>query len=171
MKIWQWKLAQISPAQPKDLFLVASPEGLMGLYDRPQKAPLASSLEATDDPESKPTLQILAATAQQLGEYFEGKRTEFQLPLKLEGTPFQKQVWDELLRIPYGETISYRDLARRIKNEKAIRAVGTANGRNPIWIIIPCHRVISSDGSLGGYAGGLPMKEQLLQQEARGLRG
>jgi methylated-DNA-[protein]-cysteine S-methyltransferase len=105
----------------------------------------------------------------QLSDYFSGARESFDLPLAPEGTPFQKQVWDELVKIPYGETISYGELARRIGNPKANRAVGLANGSNPIPIIIPCHRVIGSNGKLTGYGGGLPIKEKLLALEKRQL--
>ena len=106
----------------------------------------------------------------QLRDYFAGKREDFDLPLAPEGTPFQQNVWKELCSIPYGETISYGELARRIGNPKASRAVGLANGSNPIPIIIPCHRVIGSNGKLTGYGGGLPIKEKLLALEQRQLR-
>jgi len=105
------------------------------------------------------------AATRQLGDYFEGKRQDFDLPLALEGTPFQKKVWLALADIPYGETISYAELARRIGSPKAVRAVGSANGQNPIPIVLPCHRVIGSDGKLRGYAGGLDMKARLLRLE------
>jgi len=106
----------------------------------------------------------------QLNEYFCGKRTHFDLPLLPNGTDFQLKVWDALCRIPYGETRSYRDIAEFIGNPKASRAVGGANNKNPIMIIIPCHRVIGSDGSLTGYAGGLDVKEKLLQLEKGNLK-
>ena len=102
----------------------------------------------------------------QLEEYFSGKRKQFSLKLNPEGTDFQKQVWKELLTIPYGKTISYLDLSKKLGNVKAIRAVANANGKNPIWIIIPCHRVIGSDGSLTGYAGGVHRKKWLLELES-----
>ena len=101
----------------------------------------------------------------QLGEYLSGKRCDFDLPLAPQGTVFQKQVWNASCEIPYGKTITYRELAELIENPKAIRAVGAANGKNPIYIIIPCHRVIGSDGSLTGYGGGLEIKEKLLRLE------
>jgi methylated-DNA-[protein]-cysteine S-methyltransferase len=104
-------------------------------------------------------------TIQQLAEYFEGKRTAFELPLDVEGTAFQKAVWGELLRIPYGETRSYGDIARAIGRPGAARAVGMANHDNPIAVVIPCHRVVGKDGSLTGYAGGLQLKAQLLSIE------
>ena len=102
----------------------------------------------------------------QLKEYFAGRRKKFELPLELEGTEFQKQVWTELLNIPFGKTASYGEIAKRIKNEKAVRAVGGANNKNKIAIVIPCHRVIGADGNLTGYAGGMWRKEWLLKHEA-----
>lgn len=108
----------------------------------------------------------LAAARQQLRQYFAGERREFDLPLNLTGTDFQVQVLEELQRIPYGETTSYGDIAKRIGRPKAVRAVGAANGRNPLPIIIPCHRVIGSSGDLTGFGGGLDTKEALLRLEA-----
>jgi len=105
----------------------------------------------------------------QLREYFAGKRTTFDLALIPQGTEFQVKVWNELRRIPYGETISYKQLAERIGKPKAVRAVGAANGANPIPIVIPCHRVIGNDGSLTGFGGGLPLKKRLLELESRQL--
>ncbi len=107
----------------------------------------------------------------QLEEYFAGTRLQFELPLHPLGTPFQLAVWEELGRIPYGVTISYGELARRIEQPNAVRAVGAANGRNPLPIILPCHRVIGSDGSLTGFGGGLPTKRFLLSMEDRIARG
>ena len=98
----------------------------------------------------------------QLKEYFSGERKQFDLPLEIEGTEFQKRVWNELLKIPYGRTISYKELAVRLGDEKVIRAAASANGANPLPVVIPCHRVIGSDGSLIGYGGGLEIKEKLL---------
>jgi len=106
-----------------------------------------------------------APYARQLEEYFAGGRRRFDLPLDLRGTDFQKRCWQELLKIPYGETRSYAEIARAIGNPAAVRAVGLANGKNPIAIIVPCHRVIGSDGSLTGYGGGLETKRKLLQLE------
>lgn len=113
----------------------------------------------------------LAAAAEQLTEYFAGARVAFDLPLAPRGTPFQRRVWNGLRAIPYGETISYAELARRIDRPKAMRAVGAANGRNPIPIVVPCHRVIGADGSLTGYGGGLDRKRALLEHEARVASG
>lgn len=104
-------------------------------------------------------------TVLQLEEYFDGRRKEFEIPLKLIGTEFQKKVWNELLKIPYGETVSYKDIAIKIGNSKACRAVGMANHNNPILIIVPCHRVINENKKLGGYALGLELKRRLLELE------
>ena len=101
----------------------------------------------------------------QLLEYLEGKRVGFELPLDLRGTPFQRAVWEALQEIPYGETRSYAEIARRVGQPNAVRAVGAANGANPIALIVPCHRVIASDGKLGGYGGGLALKGKLLAME------
>lgn len=101
----------------------------------------------------------------QLKEYFDGERKEFDLPLEIEGTEFHKRVWKELEKIPYGKTISYKELAIRLGDEKVIRASAKANGANPLPVVIPCHRVIGSDGSLVGFGGGLKIKEQLLTLE------
>lgn len=102
---------------------------------------------------------------QQLKNYFSGNRKQFNLPIKLNGTKFQNQVWKELLKIPYGQTRSYGDIAKRIKNPRAVRAVGSAIGKNPIGIVIPCHRVIKSSGELGKYAWGSDIKKKLLELE------
>jgi methylated-DNA-[protein]-cysteine S-methyltransferase len=101
----------------------------------------------------------------QLDAYFAGELVAFDVPLAVHGTEFQKRVWDQLVQIPYGETISYSELARRLGDLKLVRAVGLANGRNPISIIVPCHRVIGADGSLVGYGGGLERKQWLLEHE------
>jgi len=108
---------------------------------------------------------LIKKAAKQLTEYFAGRRTTFDLPLEFRGTDFQKKVWEALMTIPYGETSTYGEIAKKIKNPNAARAVGMANNRNPIVIICPCHRVIGSDGSLTGYGGGLPNKEYLLRLE------
>lgn len=108
---------------------------------------------------------LLQATEAQLHEYFDGKRRTFDLPLAPHGTDFQREVWQALARIPYGTTISYADLAQRVGKPTATRAVGAANGRNPLPIVLPCHRVIGADGTLTGFGGGLPVKELLLRLE------
>lgn len=102
---------------------------------------------------------------QELQEYFKGQRKQFNLPLKMIGTEFQKKVWNALLTIPYGECVSYKEICKKIGNEKACQAVGTAVGKNPFFIVVPCHRVISSDGTIGGYALGLEMKRKLFHIE------
>ena len=119
--------------------------------------------------EEKTSCQIpdsLKLCVKQLQEYFDGDRTVFDLKLNPQGTEFQKQVWKELLKIPFGRTISYLDLSKKLGDVKAIRAVASANGKNPLWIIVPCHRVVGSDGSLTGYAGGLHRKQWLLDHES-----
>ena len=108
---------------------------------------------------------LIKETKRQLDEYFAGKRKEFDIPTRLEGTEFQKRVWEELRKIPYGKTVTYKDIAEAVGCQKGFRAVGLANNRNPISIIYPCHRVIGSNGSLTGYVGGLDVKEKLLELE------
>ncbi len=120
------------------------------------------------DSDEKTTTSIskfLQPTIDQLLEYFEGGRTKFNLKLNPEGTPFQKKVWEQLMDIPFAKTVSYLEIANRLGNPKVIRAAASANGKNPIAIIIPCHRVIGSEGSLTGYAGGLHRKKWLLDHE------
>lgn len=109
--------------------------------------------------------QDLKEAIVQLQEYFEGRRTVFDFKLNPKGTEFQQKVWQELLNIPFGKTISYLDLSKKLGDVKAIRAVASANGKNPLWIVVPCHRVIGTDGSLIGYAGGLWRKKWLLEHE------
>ncbi|MFC5411864.1 methylated-DNA--[protein]-cysteine S-methyltransferase [Larkinella bovis] len=116
-------------------------------------------------PESSFVPTILHKCARQLEEYFLNGRRFFDLPLCPQGTPFQRSVWQMLAEVPYGRTMSYMELTRRLGDEKAIRAVAAANGKNPIWIIIPCHRIIGSNGDLTGYAGGLARKKWLLEHE------
>ena len=110
--------------------------------------------------------QVINQLIIELTEYFNGERTEFDVPLLFVGTDFQKQVWAELIKIPFGSTDSYLGLSRKLKNEKAIRAVASANGANAISILVPCHRIIGSNGELVGYAGGLPIKKKLLKLES-----
>jgi len=114
---------------------------------------------------SKEIPEELIKAVTQLQEYFEGTRKEFTFKLNPQGTDFQKKVWQELLHIPFGKTISYLDLAKKLGDVKAIRAAASANGKNPLWIVVPCHRVIGTDGSLTGYAGGLWRKQWLLEHE------
>jgi methylated-DNA-[protein]-cysteine S-methyltransferase len=125
---------------------------------------------ASLDPAWREDATPLTETIRQLQAYFAGSLETFNLPLAPKGTPFQMEVWQRLRDIPYGQTISYGELARRIGNPKASRAVGLANGSNPIPIVIPCHRVIGSNGKLTGYGGGLPIKEKLLALERHQFR-
>jgi methylated-DNA-[protein]-cysteine S-methyltransferase len=127
--------------------------------ERPLRGQEPATWQRADD------LPVLQKTKAELREFFAGTRTEFTVPLRLTGTDFQRQVWAELCRIPYGATWSYVELARRIGRPQASRAVGAANGKNPVPIIVPCHRVIGASGQLTGYGGGLPRKQQLLQIE------
>jgi methylated-DNA-[protein]-cysteine S-methyltransferase len=110
--------------------------------------------------------EVLEDAVYQLQEYFQGNRKEFHLSLNPQGTNFQKRVWDELVNIPYGKTTSYLELSKKLGDVKAIRAVAVANGKNPLWIVVPCHRVIGSNGDLIGYAGGLHRKKWLLEHES-----
>jgi len=126
--------------------------------------------KAHTDPAWHKSNEPLAETIRQLRAYFAGELTDFDLPLAPQGTPFQQAVWQRLCTIPYGGTISYGELARRMGNPNASRAVGLANGSNPIPIVIPCHRVIGSNGRLTGYGGGLAIKEKLLALEQRQLK-
>ncbi len=112
---------------------------------------------------------VIAETKKQIDEYLQKQREEFDIPLLFVGTDFQKQVWNELLNIPYGKTASYLDIAKGINNPKAVRAVASANGANAIAIVVPCHRVIESNGGLGGYGGGLSIKKRLLRLEKKVL--
>ncbi|HEX7724906.1 MAG TPA: methylated-DNA--[protein]-cysteine S-methyltransferase [Candidatus Paceibacterota bacterium] len=148
-----------------ELKLVASDAGLAAVTwvtcpnDKPNKTKVPDARENAKHP-------ILAETQKQLTEYFAGKRTKFDLKLDMEGTPFQKSVWKTLLAIPYGETVSYTDVAKKVGKPKAVRAVGNANNRNPICIIAACHRVVASSGDLAGYAGGIEAKKALLALES-----
>ena len=157
-------------------FKIASTEFILGSYDgklcmldfryrkmrdsvdaRMKKLLQAEYIEKDDE--------VLQETRRQLDAYFDMRRKKFELPLLMVGTEFQKSVWEALLQIPYGKTASYLELSKSLGNEKAVRAVANANGANAIGIIIPCHRIIGSDGSLTGYAGGLPLKKKLLELE------
>lgn len=143
------------------LKLVASDKGLVAILwqnDKPDRVPLADLVEEPDH-------SILIRTEQQLREYFAGARKAFDLPLDMRGTPFQKNVWEALLAIPFGQTRSYGELAKQLGVPSASRAVGAANGRNPVSIVVPCHRVIGSSGKLTGFAGGLETKARLLGLE------
>lgn len=145
------------------LKLVATDQALVAVLwenENPKRVRLAELVEDKKHP-------ILLETQKQLNEYFAGQRTQFDLPLDFEGTEFQKKIWQALLTIPFGETRSYKQIAEQVGNVKAVRAVGAANGRNPISIIAPCHRVVGANGKLVGFAGGLENKEILLKLESR----
>jgi methylated-DNA-[protein]-cysteine S-methyltransferase len=142
-----------------ELTLASDGEALTGLYMTDQRhRPELPAADGDDD-------AVLAAARAQLAEYFAGERREFDLPLKPAGTPFQRAVWEALRDIPYGETAGYGELANRLGRPGAARAVGLANGRNPIAIVVPCHRVIGAAGALTGYGGGLERKRYLLELE------
>jgi methylated-DNA-[protein]-cysteine S-methyltransferase len=146
------------------LKLVASNKGLAAILwenDNPRRVRLGDLVE-----DRKHT--VLLEAERQLNEYFEGKRKSFSVTLDMKGTRFQNDVWEALLAIPFGETRSYGQLAKQLGNPKATRAVGAANGRNPISIVVPCHRVIGSSGRLTGFAGGLDRKAHLLELETQG---
>jgi methylated-DNA-[protein]-cysteine S-methyltransferase len=147
-----------------NLKLVASDQGLVAILwedDTPRRVPLQEDLiEDANHP-------MLARTEPQLQEYFAGERKSFSVPLDIRGTPFQKSVWQALQAIPFGETRTYGDLAKQLGNPTATRAVGAANGRNPVSIVVPCHRVIGASGKLTGFAGGLAAKAYLLGLEGR----
>jgi methylated-DNA-[protein]-cysteine S-methyltransferase len=143
------------------LKLVASDKGLLAVLwenDSPRRVRLGEMVEEVQHP-------VLVATERQLEEYFAGKRKAFSVALDMRGTRFQKDVWEALLAIPFGETRSYGQLAKGLGNPRATRAVGAANGRNPVSILVPCHRVIGSSGKLAGFAGGLDAKAHLLGLE------
>ena len=146
------------------LTLVASDRGLAAILweqDNPRRVPLGEVVESDSHP-------VLIETERQLQEYFAGQRREFTLPLDFRGTEFQRRVWSALLTIPFGQTRSYAQIAQQIGCPAAVRAVGAANGRNPLSIIAPCHRVVGSNGQLTGFAGGLETKARLLSLERDG---
>lgn len=149
------------PSPVGELTLVASEKGLVAVLwenDRPERVPMSEPLDGPDH-------EILMQAEKQLALYFSGDLQCFTVPLDFRGTAFQQQVWQQLLEIPFGETRSYGEIAERIGNPKSVRAVGAANGKNPISIIAPCHRVIGANGKLTGFAGGLEAKAYLLQLE------
>ena len=146
------------------LRLVASNKGLTAIDVKATYSKLATKPDGRAQ-------KILAETRKQLTQYFAGDRKKFDVPFDLSGTPFQLKAWKTLTRIPYGKTISYGEQAKAMRKAKAVRAVGSANGKNPIPIIIPCHRVIASNGGLGGYSLGLKMKRQLMKLEGISAAG
>ncbi len=152
------------PSPVGELTLVGGDAGLAAILwenDKPSRVRLEIAGESAGHP-------VLVETRRQLTEYFAGRRQRFSITLDFQGTAFQKSVWQALLTIPFGETRSYGDIARQLGNPKAVRAVGAANGKNPVSIIAPCHRVIGSTGKLTGFAGGLEIKAHLLSLEQRG---
>ena len=154
-----------APSPLGNLLLTSNGSSLTGLWTpRP-----SGTFDVEPDWIENSKEQPFRAATEQLTAYFAGKLKRFEIPLEPAGTPFQQRVWTELQRIPYGKTISYGELANRIGNSKASRAVGLANGSNPISIVIPCHRVIGSNGKLVGYGGGLDTKRRLLDFESRQL--
>jgi methylated-DNA-[protein]-cysteine S-methyltransferase len=147
--------------------IMSSPIGTLRLVSEGQSITRIEfpGFEGDDAGEAAPDEPVLIDCAAQLQEYFEGRRSRFDLPLAALGTEFQREVWRALQEIPYGEVCSYGDIARTVGRPKAVRAVGAANGRNPLPIVVPCHRVVGSDGSLTGFAGGLDIKRWLLGRE------
>lgn len=144
-----------------DLIMVANESELIGLYfTEGEHLPVSRKAWTLD-----PRHPVLKKAAKELQEYFAGKRTTFTFPPSAYGTDFQKRVWEEIAKIPFGETITYSELAKRAGKPKAIRAAGTATGRNPLSIMVPCHRVLGKHGAIGGYGGGLPRKRHLLKLE------
>ena len=147
-----------SPIGP--ITMVAESNAITGLYFGDVQSNLASS-------EQTSAFEVLSQCEEELNSYFAGKLKEFKVPVLAKGTPFREKVWEALRQIPYGKTARYRDIAECIGNPKSVRAVGGANHHNPVSIIIPCHRVLGSDGSLTGYGGGMEAKQWLLELEAR----
>jgi methylated-DNA-[protein]-cysteine S-methyltransferase len=143
-----------------ELLLLGDEQALHGLYMQDGRKPtrIAPGWEQNPEP--------FADVQEQLDEYFDGRRTEFDVSLVMDCNPFERRVWSALREIPYGETVSYGEIARRVERPSAARAVGMANGRNPIAVIVPCHRVIGADGTLTGYGGGLERKQLLLELES-----
>jgi methylated-DNA-[protein]-cysteine S-methyltransferase len=151
-----------------DSVVIETPVGPMGLRADADGL-IEITFHARGAAGAKPRAGVLGEATRQLDAYFDKRLRRFDLPLAPHGTPFQLEVWEALQRIPYGDTCSYADLARRIGRPDAVRAVGAANGRNPIPIVIPCHRVIGSKGQLIGFGGGLSLKRWLLDLESNGL--
>ncbi len=148
-----------------EVLAIAKDDGLAGLYfvgqkDQPDVDELERAGAVRDD-----DWPVLAAARLQIGQYADGRRTAFELRVDLDGTPFQRRVWAQLLAIPYGQTLSYAEVARRAGSPRGVRAVGGAIGRNPVSVVVPCHRVVGSDGSLTGYSGGIERKRALLRVE------
>ncbi len=143
---------------------IKTPLGVAKIAGDDNGIAVISILEEGEVSSTIPT--VLQEAIQQLQDYFQDKRADFNFKLNPQGTEFQQRVWQELLNIPFGKTMSYLDLSKKLGDVKAIRAVASANGKNPLWIVVPCHRVIGTDGSLTGYAGGLWRKKWLLEHES-----
>jgi methylated-DNA-[protein]-cysteine S-methyltransferase len=161
MEVTMTKVYSLLDSPIGELLLTGDGESVTGIWMQSHRSEWRRTKEWVRDDEA------FAATRAQLTEYFAGERATFELPLAAEGTGFQHKVWNALCEIPYGETISYGELARRIGQPSAARAVGLANGSNPLPIVVPCHRVIGADGSLTGFGGGIERKRWLLAHEAR----
>lgn len=164
-------LFKVYQPNPMSVAYLQTPLGIAYVEGDGEGIQAVSIQEGELPPSSTPIPEDLAPAIDQLSDYFNGHRTVFDLPLNPQGTDFQKRVWKELQKVPFGRTVSYLELSRRLGDEKAIRAVAAANGKNPIWLIIPCHRIIGTDGSLTGYAGGLWRKKWLIEFEKGGLQG
>lgn len=148
-----------------EIVYINSPLGITKIVGDENGIAVISVSDVGTDEISKVVPEVLQDAVSQLNEYFEGKRTDFNLKLNPKGTEFQQKVWKSLLEIPFGKTVSYMDQTKKLGDIKAIRAVASANGKNPLWIVVPCHRVIGTNGSLTGYAGGLSRKKWLLEHE------
>lgn len=158
-------LCSILPSPVGPLQLIASQQGLAAiLWEKSKSLAKFSEKKVTDNS------PVLIETIKQLRAYFSGKLKQFDLPLDLQGTPFQKQVWQALLTVPYGKTAAYQEIAKQVGRPLAVRAVGTAIGKNPISIVVPCHRIIAKNGKLAGFAGGLSIKAALLELEEGGTQ-
>lgn len=144
---------------------INSPLGITKIVGDEDGVSVISVSDVGTDEVSAEIPEVLKEAVSQLEEYFDKKRTDFDFKLNPQGTEFQQKVWKALLKIPYGKTISYMDQTKKLGDIKAIRAVASANGKNPLWIVVPCHRVIGTNGSLTGYAGGLSRKKWLLEHE------
>ena len=149
--------------QEKQICYIRTPLGIAKITGDDNGISEISALNEGECSTKTPT--ILKEAVSQLQDYFEGKRSKFDLKINPKGTEFQQKVWQELMNIPFGKTINYLDLAKKLGDPKVIRAAASANGKNPLWIVVPCHRVIGTDGSLTGYAGGLWRKKWLLEHE------
>lgn len=152
----------------EQIAFIPSPLGITKIVGDANGVSVISVLQEGE--QSKKIPKELKVAVTQLNEYFEGKRQSFDFKINPKGTDFQQKVWQELLNIPFGKTMSYLELSKKLGDVKAIRAVASANGKNPLWIVVPCHRVIGTDGSLTGYAGGLWRKKWLLEHESPSLQ-